>query len=53
MASSVIAFAFPCPPGVPLSPTPNTSLFTAPSIWMLLSRFPFPAMDGACSNVFA
>ena len=36
IASTEIGREFACPPGVPLPARPNRSLFTLPSIWMLL-----------------
>ena len=35
-ASRLIGCVLACPPGVPCRASPNRSLLTAPSIWMLL-----------------
>src|SRR3989449_7410816 len=41
-ASTEMGCAFAWPPGVPLAASPNRSLFTPPSIWMLLKRLFWP-----------
>ncbi len=51
MASRLIGSVLACPPGVPLDARPNTSLFTAPSIWMLLYRSLRPATEIALASV--
>ena len=33
------------PPGVPVAASPNRSLLTAPSIWIVLYRLFIPAME--------
>ena len=47
IASRLIGVVLAWPPGVPWSARPNRSLFTAPSIWMLLKRVLRPAIETA------
>ena len=45
MVSSEMGCVSVWPPGVPVEASPNRSLLTAPSIWIVLYRLFIPAME--------